>query len=229
MREELKAYEHYLAGKELSKSTIKTYLRYVDRFLDYNSGREFKKEYVMNFRDGMFENGSMVTTVNLATVSVNKFLEYCGCNECKVKTKRCQRRKSLENVLCEQDYQKLLNYTGRTGRRKYYAIMKTLALTGIRIGELEYVTVEAIERGYTQVNNKGKIREIYFPDNLVEILKDYCEKAEITAGVIFRGSMGTAISRVAVWKELKYLADRIGIEKEKVYPHSFRHFLLNDI
>lgn len=224
MREELETYEQYLEERELSESTIKTYIRYTERFLDYNAGHELRKRNVIGFRDAMLEDGNMVTTVNLATVSINRFLKYCGFGEYTIKTKRHQRRKSLDNVICESDYQKLLGYALRTGRNKYYAIMKTLALTGIRVSELEYVTVEALEHGYTQVNNKGKVREIYFPDNLVQLLKEYCERKKITRGVIFCGSKGTAISRVAVWKGLKYLAEKTGVEREKVYPHSFRHF-----
>ena len=50
----------------------------------------------------------------------------------------------------------LLNYAKRSGRKKYYYIMRTLALTGIRVSELQYITVETLETGRVQVYNKGK-------------------------------------------------------------------------
>jgi site-specific recombinase XerD len=35
--------------------------------------------------------------------------------------------------------------------------------------------------------------------------------------------MGKAINRVSVYKMLRNIADMVGVPKEKVYPHSFRH------
>ena len=57
-----------------------------------------------------------------------------------------------------------------------YYIMKTIAQTGIRIGELKFVTVEAVKEGSTTVWNKGKFRTVYFIDSLCHELLQYCEK-----------------------------------------------------
>ncbi len=54
--------------------------------------------------------------------------------------------------------------------------MKTIAQTGIRIGELKFVTVEAVKEGSTTVWNKGKFRTVYFIDSLCHELLQYCEK-----------------------------------------------------
>lgn len=224
MRKKLKKYKRYLEEQELSESTIQTYMLYALKFEMYLGKRKATKKRVIDYCEILLKSGYKVNTVNLIIVSVNKFLRYCHNEECIVKMKKCQGRQSIENVITEEDYKKLLDYAAESGKEKYYAIMKTLALTGIRISELKYITVCALDYGYTQVYNKGKIREIYIPDNLVLILRDYCKKNEIHDGVIFRGSKERAISRVAVWKQLKYMAEMTGIDKEKVYPHSFRHY-----
>lgn len=54
--------------------------------------------------------------------------------------------------------------------------MRTLALTGIRVSELQYITVETLETGRVQVYNKGKIRDVYLPDVLIRELKKFCRE-----------------------------------------------------
>ena len=51
--------------------------------------------------------------------------------------------------------------------------MKTIAQTGIRVGELKYVTVEAIQVGITIVWNKEKYRNVYLTNKLCEELQMY--------------------------------------------------------
>lgn len=127
-------------------------------------------------------------------------------------------------MITEKEYKMLLDYARESGREKYYLIMKVIALTGIRVSELQYITVEMLDKGYVQVFNKGKAREIYLPDNLISPLHAYCESKDIRSGPVFRGNTGAPISRTAVWKMLKHMSDMVGIDKDKVYPHSFRHF-----
>lgn len=60
----------------------------------------------------------------------------------------------------------MLCYADSHNKKKMYFIMKTIAQTGIRIGELKFVIVEAVKEGSTIVWNKGKYRTVYFTDNL---------------------------------------------------------------
>lgn len=113
--------------------------------------------------------------------------------------------------------------------KKQYYIMKTIAQTGIRIGELKYVTVEAVKEGSTVVWNKGKYRTVYFTDNLCHELLRYCMEIDCTTGVIFCGrENGKAITPGAVWKSLKYIARKVEVPEAMVYPHSFRHLFAKE-
>lgn len=224
MKQKIKEYQQYLVESELSDSTIRSYVRAAENFTAYLGRRKMSKQIVLEYKRELQRKGYRVSTMNLYIIAVNKFVRFCGEEQCTVKTKRYQRRQSLDNIISEEDYRLLLEYALETGRNKYYLIMKTMALTGIRVGELQYITVEALKKGYTQVNNKGKVREIYIPDCLVALIYTYCEKEGIEQGAVFRGRGDKPITRTAVWKMLNYLADMVGIEKEKVYPHSFRHF-----
>ena len=47
---------------------------------------------------------------------------------------------------------------------------RIIAQTGIWVGELKFVTVEAVKEEVTIVRNKGKCRMLYFTDNLCQEL-----------------------------------------------------------
>ncbi len=222
--ENLETYETYLRNCELSEGTCRLYLREAAKFLDYLDGREVSKDELLLYRKKMISRGLSPATINLYTIAVNKYLRYVGCQKVSVRTLRIQKKNSVENVINKSEYRELLAYAKKSGRNKYYYIMKTLALTGIRISELSFFTVDALKRGKIQVYNKGKIREIYLPDCLVHELKEYCKMEKRKEGIIFRGRNDAPIGRTAVYKMMMHLGDMVGIPREKVHPHSFRHF-----
>ena len=224
MKEQVALFQYYLEKQELSPATIRIYMRYIRKFIRYLDGRTITKQNVMAYKGMLLESGYKIATVNLSIIAVNKFIRFSGKENCIVKTKKYQKARSLENVITGEDYKMLLDYAKESGRQKYYLIMKVIALTGIRVSELRYITVEMLDKGYVQVFNKGKAREIYLPDRLIPLLRAYCDKEDIRNGAIFRGTTGAPISRTAVWKMLKHMSDMVGIDKDRVYPHSFRHF-----
>ena len=220
----LKQYREYLYMQELAESTIYLYLRIARKFLDFAGEKAVDKSDALAYKKHLEQSGLAVATINQQIIAVNRFLRFCGSGRCAVKTERIQRHGSIENVISEGDYLQMLIYTRKHGDDKYYSIMKTLALTGIRISELKYFKAENIGTGHITVNNKGKIREIYLPDSLITLLKGYCERHGITEGSIFLGSTGNPISRVAVWEKINKIAQKAGIDRDKGHPHSFRHY-----
>jgi len=156
-------------------------------------------------------------------------LKWLGFRELAVKTKRIQTSNGLENMITKECYLKMLRYADTHNKKKMYYIMKTIAQTGIRIGELQFVTFEAVREGSTIVWNKGKYRTIYFTDNLCKELLRYCDETSCTGGVIFCGrDRGKVITPGAVWKGLKYIARQVEVSEQIVYPHSFRHLFAKE-
>lgn len=223
MENTLKNYAAYLEEQELSEGTVGIYLRYANQIEQYAAKEGISKKMILSYKESLRQRHAAPTTVNLVVTAVNRYLKYAGYRECTVKTERIQKRKSLENVLSTEDYRKMLEYARKSGRMKYYYIMKTLAQTGIRISELRYFTVEALAARKIQVNGKGKIREIYLPEGLIRELRKYCITERITSGVIFMGNTRNPIGRASVYKMLSRIGESAGISKEKVHPHSFRH------
>ena len=215
-------YERHMRIEELSENTIKKYLFDVGQWLEYQKGYinmdsmiEYKKKLVQIYS---------VSSVNSKLISVNRYLKWMGHEELVLKTKRLQQRTSIENVISKSEYNKMLEYAKKTNRNKMYHIIRTISLTGIRIGELKYITVEAVRTGVAEVYNKGKYRNIYISRNLAEELLGYCVDNGISTGIVFRGrNREEGISPAGVWKNMKYIAEQVGVPLEKVYPHNLRH------
>lgn len=220
---ELGSYTDYLMQKELAEQTRNIYVKQAEIFLEYLENRMITKKETIAYKQALLNCGRKISTINLYLVAVNSYLKYAGHTDCTVKMLKLQSRQCPDNVLTIEEYRKMLAWAKDSGREKYYCIMRTLALTGIRISELAGCTMEALKKGRFLICNKGKNREIYLPEKLVVELKAYGEQAGIREGVVFRGNKGRAISRTAVYKMLVRLADDVGVPKEKAHPHSFRH------
>ena len=99
-------------------------------------------------------------SVNSKIISINRYLRWLGFSDVVVRTERIQAPNILDKMISKENYFAMLKYAKDTGRIKLYHIMRTIAGTGLRVGELKYVTVGAITDGYTQIWNKGKYRYI---------------------------------------------------------------------
>ena len=193
--EKLVEYEKDMQIQELSARTIHKYLADIGDWLEQMEGGIITKEMVISYKKEL-SKGYKVTSVNSKIISLNRYLRWLGFPDLVVRTERI----------------------------KLYYIMKTIAGTGLRIGELKYVTVQAITDGYTQIWNKGKYRYIYFSEPLCMELMEYCNDSGISEGIVFIGRKeGKVITSAAVWKGLKNLAKELGIPEDTVFPHSFRH------
>lgn len=222
--------EAYIAEmklNELSSSTLAKYVADINQWLSI-APEKISKASILDYKENLCKNYK-VASVNSKIISINRYLKWLGIKELTVKTKRIQNPSGLENMITKECYLKMLRYADARNKRKQYCIMKTIAQTGIRIGELKYVTVEAVKEGSTVVWNKGKYRTVYFTDNLRHELLRYCMEIECSAGVIFSGrEKGSPITPGAVWKSLKYIARQVEVPEEMVYPHSFRHLFAKE-
>ena len=102
-------------------------------------------------------------------------------------------------------------------------VMETICATGIRVSEVQYITVEAARSGRAEVSLKGKIRTILFPKKLCRKLLKYAENKKIASGEIFRSKDGIPLSRYQIWKAMKSICKEAGVEASKTFPHNLRH------
>ena len=97
-------------------------------------------------------------------------------------------------------------------------------MTGIRISELKYFTVESIKSNYIVAFNKGKERNIIVRQDLARELRKYCRENNIKEGFIFRGEKKNKMPvESTIWRQMKKVAGASRVNKNKVHAHSFRH------
>ena len=122
-----------------------------------------------------------------------------------------------------QEYEKLVKTAYKKGDIRLALIIETLGSTGIRISELRYITAESLKYGMTDIHNKGKVRCILYPGELLKVLRKYAKDMNILHGCIFITACGNPVNRSNVWRMMKKLCHDAGVREEKVYPHNMRH------
>ena len=156
---------------------------------------------------------------------MNAFLKFTGLYEYRVKFLKVQRRAYLDETreLTQKEYERLMETAGRQGKYQLYYLMMTICSTGIRVSELRYVTVEAVMRGKAEIFMKGKYRIVIFPKNLATQLKAFARKNGIQSGSLFCTRSGRPLDRSNICHAMKKLCIKAGVQKNKVFPHNFRH------
>ena len=224
-QEQIRAYAHHLYIEEKSCATIEKYLRDVRAFACWLDGREISKELTSEWKAHLVAQGYASTTVNAMLSALNSLLEFMGLQECRVKFLKIQRRlfRDTNRELTKEEYQRLLSAAHQLERERLGLLVETIGATGIRVSEIQYITVEAVQRGKAEIALKGKIRTILLPGKLRRKLLKYAKKQKTTSGAIFRTKSGKELGRRQIWAELKGLCGYAGVEPGKVFPHNLRH------
>ena len=125
--------------------------------------------------------------------------------------------------LTKEDYTWLWSTANAQGKHRLALLMETICATGIRVSEVRYITVEAVQSGRADVSLKGKIRTILLPGKLCWKLQKYAKKQKVVSGEIFLTRNGKGLSRRQIWAEMKALCKAAGVVASKVFPHNLRH------
>ena len=217
-------FETYLRHDEREESTIEVYLRSLTRFAEWADGRAVTKELAMEWKAALSESGYRPISVNAMLAAVNKFFTCMGREDCKVKYLKLQRQmfRKSEKDLSKEEYQRLVQAAHEKGDLRMELILETICATGIRVGELKYITVEAVRAGVAEIALKGKIRTILLPHRLCRKLQKYAKQQKIASGKIFLTQDGLPVSRQSIWTRMKALCEAAGVERSKVFPHNLR-------
>lgn len=214
-------FEKYLENEEKSAATVEKYLRDVRGFYVYLADRTISKEESIAYKEYLTQQYAPAS-VNSMLVALNGFLRFLGRTDCCVKLLKIQRQMFCreEKELTQREYQRLVKAAGDS---QLSFILQTICGTGIRISELQFITVETVRAGKAVVNCKNKTRVIFIPAPLQKILKQYIKRTGIKAGSVFVGQSGKPLDRSSVWRQMKRLCKKANVPPEKVYPHNLRH------
>ena len=213
-----------LAQREKSRATVQKYRRDLLAFARYAGDGEITKELAIGYKQHLLERYAPAS-VNSMLAALNRFFKEMGWYDCTVNVVKIQRRafRSQERELTRTEYLRLLDAARRRKDWRLYQLMQTLCATGIRVSELRFITVEAVERGSAVVSLKGKTRQILLPATLCRELSRYAKNKGIRRGSIFVTRSGAPMDRSNILHAMKALCQGAGVDPRKVFPHNLRH------
>lgn len=221
----IQEFKNWLKKEERSKNTIEKYLRDVRAFDAYQDGAEATKDSVIAYKQHLIDSGYAVRSVNSMLASLNSLFYFLGWEDCKAKTLKIQRQIycSEEKELTRNEYERLCRTAQKKHNERLNLILQTICGTGIRVSELQYITVEAVRQGKPVVSLKGKTRTIFIVAELQKKLLRYASERGIKSGAVFITRTGKTLNRTTIWREMKALCQEANVSPDKVFPHNLRH------
>ena len=217
-------FREHLILMERSAATIQKYIRDVKAFMAYAQNSAITKETVIAYKKYLQENYA-VRSVNSMLASINSFFSFFGWDDLKVKSLKLQQQVycPAEKELTKAEYTRLCKAAQRRHNERLNLILQTICGTGIRVSELQFITVEAAKCGEAVVRCKGKTRAVFIVRELRQKLLRYAAEQNIRSGMIFVTRTGKPISRTNIWREVKALCIEADVNPQKVFPHNLRH------
>lgn len=220
----IEKFERYLAEEEKSAATSEKYMRDIRKFKKWIEKKDIDKPAVLEYKR-FLEDNYAPSSVNSMLSSINSFFEFNEWYCCKVKTLKIQKRTFAEDEreLTRSEYERLLKAAKNNENKRLYYLMQTICSTGIRVSELKFITVEAVQTKQAVINCKGKIRVILLQNSLCKILSQYIKERNIKKGSVFQTRSGRPLNRTNIWADMKKLCKMSGVSEKKVFPHNLRH------
>ena len=217
-------FKEHLILEERSEITIEKYIRDVKAFTAYTQNTSVTKETVIAYKKHLQENYA-ARSVNSMLASINSLFAFLGWHDLKVKSLKLQQQVFCpeEKELSKAEYTRLCRTAERNHNERLNLILQTICGTGIRVSELQYITVEAVKHGEAVVNCKAKTRSVFIVKELKQKLLRYAAEQNIKSGMIFVTRTGKPISRTNIWREMKALCEEANVNPQKVFPHNLRH------
>ena len=226
----LRRYVLHLREEERADSTLEKYVRDLEALGRHLAGRPVTKAALIGWKEELAQRHAPAT-VNSMIAAANGFLRFMGWRECAVKLLNIQ--KSLfcdeSRELTRSEYARLVRAAEQGGNQRLSLVLQTICATGIRVSELKFITVEAVQTGRAEIVNKGKRRTVFLPDKLRRLLRTYLQAQKKTAqpadfkNPVFATRTGKPLDRSNLWRDMKRLCDSAGVEPGKVFPHNLRH------
>ena len=222
---QIAAFAVYLKSEEKSENTIEKYVRDIKAFAIFVGEAEMTKEAVITYKNKLISDDYAARSINSMLASLNGLFSFLGWNDFKVKSIKLQRQIYCpeEKELTKAEYMRLVNTAKQKGNERLNLLIQTICGTGIRVSELQYITVEAVKCGEAIVSLKGKTRSVFIVRELQKKLLRYAAEQKIISGAIFITRNGKPMSRTNIWREMKSLCVQAGVNPQKVFPHNLRH------
>ena len=170
----VESFRQYLVEEEKSTATIEKYMRDIRTFLKWASSGELNKMLVLRYKEYLTANYAPASANSMLS-SINSFFEFNEWHGLKVKMFKIQRQIFAERSkeLTKEEYQRLLDAANKKNNKTLYYLMQTICSSGIRVSELQSITVEAAREQQATIRCKGKMRVVILPEKLCRMLLKY--------------------------------------------------------
>lgn len=223
-KELIEDYGTYLREQEKAVNTVRKYVQCMDTLRRDLAGKPVAKTELIAWKQNLSGNYA-AASVNTMIAAVNTFLDFAGWTDCRVKPLKIQRSLFCreEKELSREEYRRLVKTAERVGNERLCLMLQTITSTGIRVSELQFITMEAARTGRAVVRCKGKTRTVFLPEKLCRLLLKYMRRQNRKSGAVFVTRTGKHLDRSNIWREMKKLCEKAGVPSDKVFPHNLRH------
>lgn len=170
-------YLKHLREQERSAATLQKYAHDLKELCAYLQSAPLTKAALIVWKEQLTGKYAPAT-VNSMLTATNGYLRFYGWCELAVKLLRVQ--KSLfadeSKEMTRAEYARLVQAAQRKDNERLALVIQTICATGIRVSELHFITVEAVQTGRAEISNKGKRRLVFLPEKLRRLLRSYARK-----------------------------------------------------
>ena len=198
--ERIAEYLKALENEERAAATVEKYRRALLSFAAFLSGAAVTPEMIRLWKDDLRAKNYAPSTINTYLAALNGFFHFCGWADCCARFLKIQRRlfRDSKQELTRAEYERLVAAAEAAGDRGLALLMETICSTGIRVSEVQYITVEAAKNGKTEIALKGKIRTILLSSKLCRKLLKFAAQQKTASGAIFRTKSGCVSARASM-------------------------------
>ena len=220
----LHSFRDHLTENEKASATLEKYMLDIRFFAEFAANRLLDKSLVLEYKAHLGQNYAP-RSANSMLAALNSFLRFFGWFDLCPKQFKLQKEVycSEDKELTKSEYAALVRAAEKEKNKRLSLVVQTICGTGIRVSELQCITLEAVKKGEALVSCKGKTRKIFIVQALRSKLLRYAAENKILTGLLFVTQGGKPLNRSNIWKEMKKLCQSAGVSPQKVFPHNLRH------
>ena len=220
--EEVCRYLDSLAARGRRRETIQVYRPKLEAFYHFlPEDKRVAADTLEFWRAALLREGYSHGTANTHVSAANGLLAYLGRRDLQL-IGQLDTEEEIQPELSRTEYLRLLTTARNLGRERTYLMVKVFALTGIRVSELNRVTVRAVEEGRVLTACDGRAQYVLIPACLRKELTVYLRRVGITAGPVFVTRSGRPMRRTQVSGEIRTLCRDARVDGDKSNPRCLR-------
>ena len=223
--EQVESYLDSLSSRGRTAGTITAYRRSLKRFYrDLPEDKRVDRETISRWRTALLEGGYTARTVNAHLSAANSLMDYLGMRGYQHSQYLPLPEDEEQPELTRNEYLRLLSAARLLERERTYLLVKVFALTGLTVGELSQLTVEAVREGVLRPDQDAP--PVPIPDGLREELLHYILQRGVLSGPVFVTRTGKNMYRTTVTACIQGLARDAQVSPEKCNPRCLHKLYL---